>query len=69
MHLDICWPIGLMFSLVGAMMSLFGAFTRSDKIYQSSLGMNVNLYWGMFLLLFGVLMLITAWKHARKNKS
>ena len=66
MTLDICWPIGLMFSLVGAMLAIFGAITRSNAMYQRSLGLNVNLWWGLFLLLFGGLMLLYAWRNSKK---
>ncbi|HOX58618.1 MAG TPA: hypothetical protein P5205_19980 [Candidatus Paceibacterota bacterium] len=61
MGLDIRWPIGLMFSLVGLLMTIFGFATRGDaEMYQRSLGINVNLIWGIILLLFGVFMLIMA---------
>jgi len=61
MGLDIRWPIGLMFSLVGLLMTIFGFATRGDaEMYQRSLGINVNLIWGIILLLFGAFMLLMA---------
>ena len=61
MGLDIRWPIGLMFSLVGLLLAGFGAATASDvEMYRHSLGININLIWGVVLLLFGVLMLLGA---------
>jgi hypothetical protein len=61
MGLDIRWPIGLMFSLIGALLIIFGAATNSDTaLYARSLGNNVNLWWGVVLLVFGVLMLLGA---------
>jgi len=57
MGLDIRLPIGLMFTLFGLLLVVYGAL--SDKsIYQRSLGINVNLGWGVVLLLFGVVMLV-----------
>lgn len=57
MGLDIRLPIGLMFSILGLLLSGYGLF--GDKtIYQRSLGINVNLWWGMALLIFGVVMLV-----------
>ncbi len=56
MGLDIRIPIGLMFSILGMILVLFGAFGNS-AIYQRSLGINVNLDWGSVLLVFGALML------------
>ena len=59
MNLDLRLPIGLMFTLIGALLSVFGAL--SDKsIYARSLGINVNLWWGLVLLAFGVVMLTLA---------
>jgi len=61
MGLDIRWPIGLMFSLVGALLLIYGAATASDvEMYRHSLGININLIWGVVLLLFGVAMLLGA---------
>jgi hypothetical protein len=57
MGLDIRWPIGLMFSLIGALLTLFGV-TKGDA--STSLGININLIWGIVLLIFGVLMIIGA---------
>jgi protein-S-isoprenylcysteine O-methyltransferase Ste14 len=63
MGLDIRWPIGLMFSLVGALLVLQGLITSSDAaMYQRSLGININLVWGLVLLVFGGLMTFFAWR-------
>ena len=57
MGLDIRIPIGLMFSILGGLLTVYGLV--SDKvIYQRSLGINVNLGWGLVILAFGVLMLV-----------
>ena len=56
MGLDIRLPIGLMFTLIGALLVAFGAFSN-DALYQRSLGHNVNLWWGFVLLVFGVVFL------------
>lgn len=70
MTLDICWPIGIMFSLVGAMMAVFGLMTKaSEEMYKRSLDININLWWGLVLLVFGGLMLFSAWKNSRKATS
>ena len=54
MGLDIRWPIGLMFTLIGVMLTIFGLATGSDlERYKASLGININLYWGLVLLVFG----------------
>jgi hypothetical protein len=57
MGLDIRWPIGLMFTLIGALLVIFGVAKSGDSV---SLGININLIWGVVLLVFGVLMLAGA---------
>ena len=57
MGLDIRWPIGFMFSLIGVLLMGFGAANSADS---QRLGMNINLVWGIVLLVFGVLMLVGA---------
>ncbi len=67
MGLDIRWPIGLMFTLIGAIMVIFGLATGSNKeMYERSLDINVNLYWGLLLLVFGAWMLIMAVRGKQK---
>ncbi len=61
MNLDVRYPIGLLFSVVGVMMAVFGLLS-DPAIYQRSLGVNVNLWWGLVLLVFGLLMLFLAWR-------
>ena len=57
MGLDIRWPIGLMFTLIGALLALFGLVKGDQSV---SLGININLIWGAVLLVFGVFMLVGA---------
>jgi hypothetical protein len=56
MNLDLRLPIGLMFSLFGVMLSAYG-LASDQAIYARSLGINVNLWWGLVLLVFGLVML------------
>jgi len=55
MNFDLRIPVGLMFGLFGLILIGTGLFTGSE-IYQRSLGINVNLWWGIFLLVFGCVM-------------
>lgn len=66
MNLDLRLPIGLMFSILGALLSLFGLMS-DDAIYTRSLGINVNLWWGLVLLVFGLTMLGFALRTRRKT--
>lgn len=64
MNFDLRLPIGLLFSIFGLILGAFG-LVSSPEIYQRSLGINVNLWWGGFMLLFGILMLIF-WRRGAK---
>jgi membrane protein implicated in regulation of membrane protease activity len=70
MRLDVRIPIGMMFTIFGSILTVFGLV--SDKeIYNRSLNININLWWGLVMLAFGGFMLIMAWRSLRatKNKS
>ena len=56
MGLDIRTPIGSLFALLGALLVGYG-LVSNPAIYQRSLGINVNLWWGGVLLAFGAVML------------
>ena len=63
---DIRIPIGLMFSIIGILITIFGLATRSNtEMYQKSLNINVNLIMGVLMLIFGLIMLYVA---RRKKK-
>jgi putative Mn2+ efflux pump MntP len=68
MNLDLRLPIGLMFSIFGVLLTLFG-LVSDQAIYAQSLGINVNLWWGLVLLGFGFVMLAFALRAARKRTS
>lgn len=57
MQLDIRLPIGLMFTLLGGLLAAFGLIADSS-VSQPSLGINVNLWWGFAMFVFGVVMLM-----------
>ena len=61
MGLDIRLPIGMMFTLIGLLLAVSGFLSKDDVAkYQCSLGININLIWGIVLLVFGSLMLSLA---------
>jgi len=69
MGLDIRYPIGLMFTIIGALMTIYGLITGANKeLYERSLNTNINLIWGVILLLFGGWMLFMAIKGKKDNK-
>jgi hypothetical protein len=66
MNLDLRLPIGLMFTIFGALLAGFGLIS-DGAIYARSLGINVNLWWGLVLLGFGLVMLGFAIRSAGKR--
>ncbi len=61
MNLDLRIPMGLMFSIIGVILTAFGLATYGSTpgniaLYERSLGINANLWWGIVLLLFGLIM-------------
>src|SRR5438477_2223945 len=64
MRLDIRLPIGVLFTAIGAMLVIFGV-TSDSALYARSLGHNVNLWWGLVLLLFGGTFTRLGWRGAR----
>ena len=65
MGLDIRWPIGLMFSLVGILLLVSSFIIGPDEL-KRSLDININLWWGVILLVFGGLMVLFAWRSGQQ---
>jgi membrane-bound ClpP family serine protease len=55
-QLDLRIPIGGMFTIFGIVLIVYG-LVSDPAMYQRSLGINVNLWWGIVLLLFGATMM------------
>jgi hypothetical protein len=66
MNLDLRLPIGLLFTIYGALLVVFG-LTSDNAIYARSLGINVNLWWGLVLLVFGITMLAFSLRSKRQG--
>lgn len=57
MGIDIRLPIGALFTLMGALLTGYGVLGDRAQ-YARSAGWNVNLWWGLVLLVFGVAFLV-----------
>jgi len=68
MGLDIKIPIGLMFTILGILLIIEGFITFGDDVYiLKSLGHNINLWSGFFMLAFGMLMLWLSYLTRKKT--
>lgn len=56
---DLRLPIGALFTIIGVLLVTYGLL-GSDAGYERSLGINVNVRWGVVVLVFGVTMLAFA---------
>lgn len=58
---DVRLPIGGLFTLLGAIVGVYGALTAGEAArYERSLGVNINLWWGVVMFAFGLLLLLLA---------
>jgi len=56
--LDIRLPIGALFTVLGLLLTGYGLATAGNaEQYARSLSVNLNLWWGLVLLAFGLLFL------------
>lgn len=67
MGLDIRIPIGSLFTVLGALLTGYGLLSN-PAIYRRSLGIDINLWWGVVLLVFGLAMLALAWRAVRRAR-
>ncbi len=64
MGLDIRLPLGLIFLALGGIMTVYGFVTRGSAMYALAMGVNLNLTWGVMMVVFGLIMVVAA-KRAR----
>ena len=58
MFYDARISMGMLFTLIGTILTAFGLATRANAtVYTKSLGIDANLWWGLVLLAFGVVVL------------
>ena len=67
MGLDIRWPIGIIFTTYGVLLILYG-FVADAAIFASSDGVNIDLWWGLAMLVFGLLMGFLAFRASPRLK-
>jgi sulfite exporter TauE/SafE len=66
-QLDIRVPIGGLFTVLGLLVGGYGLATRGNAaLYERSLTVNINLIWGVVMIVFGVAMLVLGWRRSRR---
>lgn len=64
--MDLRLPLGGLFTIFGLILTAYG-LVSSRAIYAQSLGINVNLDWGLVMLIFGAILVVFAYRAGKKN--
>ena len=66
LHLfDLKTPLGGLLAFYGVVLTAYGLISDAS-LYERSLGINVNLWWGLFMLVGGVATLVWGLRGSRK---
>lgn len=66
--LDLRVPIGGLFSALGILIGGYGLATNGDTaLYEKSLGININLWWGIIMLVIGLILLALGVRATRES--
>ena len=66
--MDIRAPIGGLFTVLGVMLAAYGLVAGSRTSSDVAPVTNVNLWWGIVMLLFGILMLALSRRSATRSR-
>jgi hypothetical protein len=65
--LDLRLPIGGLFTVLGIMLAGFGLVTGGNTaMYEKSAGININLIWGVVMIVTGLIFLALARRGAAR---
>ena len=68
MGLDIRLPIGIIFTIYGVILAIYGVVADTSIFQEKSLGVNIDLWWGVAMLVFGAIMGALALRASRRNQ-
>ena len=66
--LDLRLPIGGLFTALGVVIGVYGIATNGSPMYQISESININLWWGLVMLVVGVIMLAMGMRATRRHR-
>jgi uncharacterized protein YhhL (DUF1145 family) len=58
--LDVRVPIGALFTVLGVLLAAYGALEPTAVKSAFTKGGQINMWWGLVMLIFGVFMLLVA---------
>lgn len=65
--LDLKIPLGSLLTFYGLLLLVYGLVTDSE-VYEKSLGMNVNVSWGVLMLVVGSIFVAAHFMKKRRNR-
>jgi hypothetical protein len=68
MGLDIRLPIGIIFTIYGVILVAYGWVADPAIFAEKSLGVNIDLWWGLAMLIFGIFMGALAFRASRRSE-
>ena len=66
--LDLRYPIGGLFVVLGILLAGYGLATSGSPMYARATGINVNLWWGLVMLATGLVFLALAARAGRRGR-
>jgi uncharacterized membrane protein HdeD (DUF308 family) len=63
--MDLRTPSGLFFGIIGLILTFMGSAAPDTRAPLTEV--NVNLYTGIFMIAFGVFLLVLSWRAARRK--
>jgi hypothetical protein len=68
--MDLRIPIGVLFVVLGAILGVYGVMTAGDtQMYERAGGLNINLWWGLAMLVSGAVFLALAARGRRAERA
>jgi len=67
MELDVRLPMGVMFVILGAVLVIVG-LASGPAATAKSLGININLWWGLVMCALGAVMLLLVWRARMRER-
>ena len=69
MGLDIRLPIGIILTIYGIILIIYGLVADAAIFQEKSLGVNIDVWWGLAMLVFGLFMGALAFRASRRSES
>ncbi|MCG9873645.1 MAG: hypothetical protein MH321_02535 [Leptospiraceae bacterium] len=66
--LPIARILGSLFTILGIFLFLYGLFTDGNSMYDKTFSFNINLYWGIIMIGFGLVFVVFGRKNGFLNQ-